>query len=185
MFVQTKPLFPIRSVLNHRNRRQDRLDTRRTNDEWADDEGQPTAVLVEHRDEVFARIATDLAEAGLRVIRAKSAIGALRRCARCEPSFVLANIDLPDQSGWLLTAKMRLVDPDVPVWLYQPHSSPYHAGTAKYLDVDEVLDYGGDLLGLSDTIRALLDGVVRDSPCRRCRERQTQAQCHLLCTRTS
>ncbi len=97
-----------------------------------------------------------LAEAGMRVVRAKSAIAALKLYARYAPSLVLANVDLPDQSGWLLTAKLRFVDPDVPVWLYYPRSSPRQTRAAAYLAVDELLDYGGDLLGLSDVIVTLM-----------------------------
>jgi CheY-like chemotaxis protein len=76
--------------------------------------------------------------------------------ARFAPSLVLANVDLPDQSGWLLTAKLRFVDADVPVWLYLSRSSPHQTRAAECLAVDELLDYGGDLLGLSDVIVTLM-----------------------------
>ena len=112
----------------------------------------PTVLLVEHRDEVFARIATDLAACGTRVIRAASAADALKLCGRYEPTWVIANVDLPDQSGWLLAGKLRFVDRRLRIWLYQPRSTSYDQGVAHYLRVDELLDYGGDLLGLSDTL---------------------------------
>jgi len=117
---------------------------------------QPTAVVAEARDEVFARLATDLAESGLRVVRAKTAGEAIRHCATYQPTLIVSNLDLPDQSGWLLAGKLRFVDPDVRVWLYQPQSSSYEKGMARFLKVEELLDYGGDLLGLSETIIQLI-----------------------------
>ncbi len=117
---------------------------------------RPTAVVAEPRDEVFARLATDLAESGLRVVRAKTAVEAIRHCATYLPTLIVSNLDLPDQSGWLLAGKLRFVDPDVRVWLYQPQTSSYEKGMAKFLKVEELLDYGGDLLGLSETIIRLI-----------------------------
>jgi len=156
MLVQTNRPFQVQSFAPHRERYPNCLPRRQACDETEAADEQPTALLVEHRDEVFARLATDLAEAGMRVVRAKSAIGALKLYARYAPSLVLANVDLPDQSGWLLTAKLRFVDPDVPVWLYYPRSSPRQTRAAAYLAVGELLDYGGDLLGLSDAIVTLM-----------------------------
>lgn len=117
---------------------------------------QPTALLVEHRDEVFARIATDIAQCGMRVIRATSAIEALKLFGTCQPTMVVANVDLPDQNGWMLAGKVRFIDSDVRIWVYQPASEPGDDGMAQWLEVDELLDYGGDLLGLSETIVQLM-----------------------------
>lgn len=117
---------------------------------------QPTALLVEHRDEVFARIATDMAQCGMRVIRATSAIEALKLFGTYEPTTLVANVDLPDQNGWMLAGKVRFIDSDVRIWVYQPESEPDDDGMAQWLEVDELLDYGGDLLGLSETIVQLI-----------------------------
>ncbi len=113
---------------------------------------QAMALLVEHRDEVYARLAADMAATGMRVVRATTAVEALKSFGRCEPDQVVANLDLPDQSGWLLACKLRFCQPDIHVWLYQSDASDYDGGMAKYLQVNEVLNYGGDLLGLSETI---------------------------------
>jgi len=119
-------------------------------------ESLPTAVLVEHRDEVFARIATDMAEFGLRVVRAKSAREAMLFCGTHEPVLVVANVDLPDHSGWLLAGKLRFIDRHNRIWLYQTQSSNYDLGMVNFLNVDQLLDYEGDLLGLSETIVDLM-----------------------------
>ena len=117
---------------------------------------RPVALLVEHRDEVFARIAADMAHCGMRVIRACSAIEALKLFGANEPTMVVANVDLPDQNGWMLAGKVRFIDSGVRIWVYQPHSEPGDDGMAEWLEVDELLDYGGDLLGLSETIVQLM-----------------------------
>ncbi len=116
---------------------------------------RPTAILVEHRDEVFARIATDMAESGMRVVRAKSAAEALELFPRFEPTLVVANINLPDQNGWLLARKLSLFDRRLRVWLYQPFVTTRDEEMAKCAPVDEWLVYLGDLLGLSESIIAL------------------------------
>ncbi len=121
------------------------------------DRRAPTALLVEFRDEVFIRLATDVARTGMRVIRACSADEALELASATTPSLVLANVEQPDQSGWLLTAKLKMIDPCLRVWLYLPRSSTYQALMAEFLDVEELLAYRGDLLGLSDMVVQLLD----------------------------
>ena len=93
-------------------------------------------LLVEHRDEVFARLAWDLADAGLQVRRVTCAAEASRECARFKPDVLAANVDLPDGSGWLLTAKQRLVSATPPIWLYAPWPSADDAAMAKFVGAD-------------------------------------------------
>lgn len=116
----------------------------------------PIILLVEQRDEVFARLASDMAKYGMRVIRAKSASDALNRCASRKPALVVANVDLPDHSGWLMAAKVRFVDRHTPIWLYQTQSSNYDLGMVNFLSVEELLDYQGDLFNLAETIADLM-----------------------------
>ncbi|WP_146526208.1 response regulator [Novipirellula artificiosorum] len=115
-------------------------------------ECQPVTFVVEHRDEIFARIATDVAEAGYRVIRAKSTIDALKACGHFEPTLVVASANLPDQNGWLLACKLALVDSNVRIWLYDSHATDYDQSIARYLHVETLIRYDGDLLGLSHMI---------------------------------
>ena len=118
----------------------------------------PTVLLVEHRDEVFARVAADLGESGYTVVRATTASEALGLYARTKHTFVLANLSLPDQSGWLLAGKLHFISGDVRIWLYESEKTATDVAMAKFLRVDELLEYGGDLLGLSDAILDLLAG---------------------------
>ena len=114
-------------------------------------------MLVEHRDEVFARLATDIAEFGIRVLRAKSAIEAMKLYDKHSPTLIVGNVELPDQSGWLMTAKLRLFDRGICIWLYHRQSSSYGQEIAAFLGVDALLPYQGDLLSLSEQVIDLMD----------------------------
>ena len=120
-----------------------------------------TVLVVEHRDEVFARLAADLRAAGMRVERAVSAAEASRRFARRPADLLLTNVDLPDQSSWLLTAKLRLSCPAARVWVYTPRSSAVDAALAKFVEVDKLIDYGGDLWRLTTELLGRLGPAVR------------------------
>ena len=85
---------------------------------------QVTILLVEYRDEVFARIAADLAATGVVVQRAGNGAEASRVHARRGVNLLLVNADLPDGSGWLLSSKLRMVDPEVSIWIYTPRATP-------------------------------------------------------------
>jgi len=65
---------------------------------------------------------------------------------------LVGNVDLPGQSGWLMTAKLRLFDIRIRVWLYRNQPSDYGQEIAKFLDLDALLAHHGDLFGLSQTI---------------------------------
>ena len=120
-----------------------------------------TVLVAEHRDEVFARLAADLRAAGVRVERAVSGAEASRRYAHRPADLLLANVDLPDQSSWLLTAKLRLSCPAARVWVYAPRSSAVDAALAQFVEVDELIDYGGDLWRLTVELLGRLGPAVR------------------------
>jgi DNA-binding response OmpR family regulator len=109
-------------------------------------------LLVEHRDEVFARLVANLASIQLRVARALSASAASRRFATCPSDLMIANVDLPDESGWLLACKTRLVYPTARIWLYTAHPTALDRARARYLGVARLIHYGGDLLRLGGKV---------------------------------
>ncbi len=143
--------FPQRSARDNKPYPVDSLNTL-PKETKCEQESQPTLLLVEYRDEIFARIATDLAEFGVRVIRAKTATEALHLVETHKPVLLVGNVDLPGQSGWLMTAKLRLFDHRTRVWLYRHQSSGYGQEITKFLDIDALLVHHGDLFGLSKTI---------------------------------
>jgi ActR/RegA family two-component response regulator len=109
-------------------------------------------LLVEYRDEVFARLATDLTEVGLRVERAVCAASASRACIHSPAELLVVNVDLPDGSGWLLAAKLRLASAVAPIWLYAPWPLPDAVAMAEYVGADGLIAYDGDLGRLSAAI---------------------------------
>ena len=108
--------------------------------------------MVEHRDEVFARLAADLASIQWQVTRALNANAASWRFAKCPSDLMIANVDLPEESGWLLACKTRLVYPTARIWLYTAHPSALDRDRARYLGVARLIHYGGDLLRLSGKV---------------------------------
>ena len=74
----------------------------------------PAVLVVEYRDTVYHRLASDLDHAGLRVMRVYCASEGIIQYSMFRPDLVIANVELPDQSGWLLTAKLCVIEP-------QPH----------------------------------------------------------------
>ncbi len=126
-------------------------------------EGSPTSnvrrvLVVEFRDEVFSRLSADLEAAGMEVERASSAAEASRRYARRPADLLVVEVDLPDETGWLLASKLRLAEPEVRIWVYTPWSSAVEVALANFVGVDELINYGGDLWRLRDE---LLDRLAR------------------------
>lgn len=111
-----------------------------------------TVILVEHRDEVFARLAADMEQLGVVVVRAESPAEALRLAGRCDSALVIANRDLPEQNGWVLADKLSQVAPNIEAWLYMPQASMYAEVLARFLQVTELLVHEGDLFSLSDAV---------------------------------
>ena len=105
---------------------------------------EPTvAVVVEPDDPTFRSVASGLVTSGMRVLRARTAVEAMARCVQHDADLVVANVHLEDQSGWLLAAKLRWIDPSVSVWLYQAHWNDYERGLAAFLQVDQVMGANG------------------------------------------
>ncbi len=114
------------------------------------------AIVVEPRDDIFRRVAVEAALAGLRVLRARTAVDALTLTVRHRTALVISNTDLPDQSGWLLAAKLRWINPSLAIWLYQAGWTDYHHGLARYLRVDRLLCEENVADSLADRIVELL-----------------------------
>jgi ActR/RegA family two-component response regulator len=122
-----------------------------------------TVLLVEPRDEVFARLAADITAAGIRVDRALSAAEASRRYALRRPHLMVAEVDLPDESAWLFAGKLRVADPGARIWIYTPWSSAVEVAMANFVGADELIEYGGDLWRLAAELLDRL-GATADPP---------------------
>jgi DNA-binding NtrC family response regulator len=122
-----------------------------------------TILLVEHRDEVSARLATDLAAAGMRTVQAKTTTEGLRRCVREPTALLVVNADQPGESAWLLAAKLHLTHPAARIWVYMHRASTFDVEAANFLTVDELIEYRGDLSRLTGEILARFEPAARSS----------------------
>ncbi|OHB84081.1 MAG: hypothetical protein A2V98_10630 [Planctomycetes bacterium RBG_16_64_12] len=118
-------------------------------------------LLVEHRDRVFARLAAELTAMGMRVVRATGAREAIRRYVDRPTDLLVVHADLPGESAWLLSAKLRLTHPAAHIWVYGRRLSAFDVAAANFLMVDELIEYQGGLSRLSEEILARFEAAVR------------------------
>lgn len=114
-------------------------------------------LVVEHRDEVFARIASDLSKMKARVARAVSATDAASMVASLSPDLVVANCELPDESGWLMVAKWQITRRPWRVWMYANYPNRYDAAWLGFSKVERIVYYRGDLWQLTELIGTHLE----------------------------
>lgn len=113
----------------------------------------PTTVLsVEKRDEVFAGLANGLSMAGLWTVQARNGTDAIRQYVRQPTALLVVNADHPAESAWLLVAKLHLTHPAARLWAYKRRLSPPDVSAAKFLNVDELIEYRDDLSRLTQEI---------------------------------
>lgn len=101
----------------------------------------PSMLVVESRDVLYQHLSVDLTRAGFRVMRATCASAGITRYFSLRPDFVLSAVDLPDQSGWLLTAKLCVTEHQSKIWLYQSKTSRADAIKASLIGAQELLAY--------------------------------------------
>jgi len=126
--------------------------------EAADSKNVQTVLIVEYRDAVFERLASAFRQIGMRVSRAMCGFEAMGQYIRTRPNLVVANVDMPGQSGWLLTAKLRIVESTPHVWLYTSRKTAKNMSMAKFVRAEELLEYGSNLSVLSDAVFSCLAG---------------------------
>lgn len=117
-----------------------------------------TVLIVEYRDRVYDRLALDFRLIGMRAVRAMCGFEAMGQYMRTRPNLVVANVDMLGQSGWLLTAKLRLVESTSHIWLYTSRRTTKNMSMAKFVGAEELLEYGSNVGLLSDAIFDCLGG---------------------------
>ena len=117
---------------------------------------RPRVLIVEFRDEVYGGLKTLLEEHGFEVERTECGATVARAFNRFVPDLLLVNEDMPDESGWLITCKLRLTRRWQPVWLYTVRQPRFKADWKEYVGVDEVIDYGGVLIRLVRHVQQLV-----------------------------
>ena len=110
-------------------------------------------LLVEHRDEIFARLHFDLSRLGIGVYRATNPEEVFRVHSRIPLELTISNSGLPQASLWLTTAKLRLQDPTARIWTYMANPSPQEREWARLIGIEKLLVSGGDLFELTETLQ--------------------------------
>jgi hypothetical protein len=110
---------------------------------------EPSSVLQMH-------IAKPVAAMGYTTALAQTAAEATDRVRRHQPGLIIANVSLPDESGWLFVNKLRIHDRRTPVWLFgrTPNLRLYR--WAEFSLVERLIFYEGDIGLLIDTLRSAL-----------------------------
>lgn len=113
-------------------------------------------LVVEFRDEVYAGLRALLDEHGFEVQRAESGSTVAHTFNHFVPDLILLNEDMPDESGWLITCKLRLTRHRQPVWLYTDRQPRFKADWKEHYGIDELIEYGGVLTRLVQRVRQVV-----------------------------
>lgn len=113
-------------------------------------------LVVEHRDEVFARLAGDLLEVGLFVQRAATPLEAHDRFADSKANLIVVHRDLIEEGGWLMASKWARRHPNRQIWLYAAWPSALDEAWARFTKVDRILYCQGNVWSLAKELIAQL-----------------------------
>ncbi len=109
---------------------------------------QPTALIVDHRDEFFDGLEAFFESVGVRVGRAESGAAVAAAICRFPPDLAIIHENVADESGWLISCKLRLRRFWQPIWVYADKKPLSQEDWKELSGVDEVIEYGGLLSGL-------------------------------------
>jgi len=118
------------------------------------------ALIAEHRDEVFARLAADLRASGYTVFRATCVDDVARMYSYGQIELVLFNFDLPCNDIRVAARRFHVFDAYARIWLYGPTPRTGDRDHADLSRVEEFIEYGGDLFRLADRLREMLDALA-------------------------
>lgn len=97
-------------------------------------------LLVESDDATAGKLVKDLHNGHLRVIRTRTAALAYQAVMERAFDLVIAAVNLPDESGWLLTCKLLSDDPQKRIWLYGAELEPRHHQMADFIGAERLVD---------------------------------------------
>ncbi|MFN3149840.1 response regulator [Bremerella sp. T1] len=117
----------------------------------------PIAILlVEFRDEVFAAIRSEIENPEISVTRANSTEAVVPTWRQRKPGLILINAEMPDESGFLVSLKLRMHGFQGGLWLYSAHAATAARGYQEFCQADRLFCYGGDLRALTTEIKRFL-----------------------------
>jgi len=111
-------------------------------------------LIVEFRDEIYASLSRVLEDEGLTVSRAEKASEVAAMSSGTSRDIVLINEAMPDESGWLISAKLRLSNTPRRLWMYTAKKLYCLQDWQELAGVEHSFCYGGDLLRLILALRA-------------------------------
>ena len=117
-----------------------------------DASSEPRVLIVEYRDEVYARLKADLEQLGATVGRARRGATVLANVRRHRPDLILIGDRLPDESCLLIAAKLHLGGCTAPSWVYGFGESIRYRDCLPLVGIDRAIDFGPDLWRSSDRI---------------------------------
>lgn len=113
-------------------------------------------LIVEFRDEVFAVLKRLFEDFGVRVDRAEREADVPLQVQQKRPNLVLISGTMPEESAWLISAKVRMQSPACSTWLYVPHIPPARSHWIKFASAAAVIEYDGVVATLLDNLRCRL-----------------------------
>ncbi len=119
---------------------------------------RPSSVvlIVEHQNRFYEVLERILVSRGLQVERAASAGEARQRLQHVSPDLILANCELPDESGWLMVGKWCLTRMSRRVWLYQGWPGAFDQEWADFTKVERILYHKDEVHALANRVRSQL-----------------------------
>jgi len=114
-------------------------------------------LIVEFRDEIYASLSRVLEDEGLSVSRAEKASEVAAMSSGTSQDIVLINEAMPDESGWLISAKLRLSNTPRRLWMYTAKKLYCLQEWQELAGVEHSFCYGGDLLRLILALRAQIN----------------------------
>ncbi|NOY40608.1 MAG: response regulator transcription factor [Planctomycetes bacterium] len=114
-------------------------------------------LIVEFRDEIYASLSRVLEDEGLTVSRAEKASEVAAMSSGTSRDIVLINEAMPDESGWLISAKLRLSNTPRRLWMYTAKKLYCLQEWQELAGVEHSFCYGGDLLRLILALRAQIN----------------------------
>ncbi|MBA2116135.1 hypothetical protein [Bremerella alba] len=148
-------MFPYThfSFLHHRNLGATKRNVRQSNTSVP----IPLAILVvEFRDEVFATIRGELTNREISILRASSTEAVVPAWRQRNPGLIIINAEMPDESGFLVSLKLRMHGFHGGLWLYSAHAANTARNYQEFCQVDRLFCYGGDLRALTAHVNRFL-----------------------------
>lgn len=114
-----------------------------------------TILMIEYRDEIYAAIEGELANNDALLTRVMTAGEAVTGWRQHRPELILINAEMPDESGFLISLKLRMHGFQGGLWLYSACANNSPPGFQQFCQIDHLFNYKGDLRMLTTHLNQL------------------------------